>query len=174
MTRNNLINETDFDAVLRCSHPRYRKIFILLAETGYRLEDLLHLRIWQAEKATTSGVLALTEAKTGKHREVLISALAKTIFRGLITPKKSKLSYLFPTLRLVEKKKRHRSTVSRQFHDAVARAGLSEKGYTVHSLRKLYARRLYESGKTVTEVQKDLNHEYTSTTLLYLSDLRMR
>lgn len=169
--RNRIINEDDYARILKHSHPRYKPIFMLLAETGFRVDDILKMRKWVLVKAVETGVLALTEAKTGKRRSVQLSDIALNVSRGLITPRKSSLSYVFPTLRRVYRMKRHRSTLTRQFTAAAERAGLAGKGYTVHSLRKLYARRLYNKTRSLLAVQRDLNHASQQTTMFYLLDI---
>ena len=169
--RNRIINEEDYTRILKHAHPRYKPIFILLAETGVRVDDILKMRKWVLVKALDTGVLALTEAKTGKYRSVQLSDVALNVLRGLITPQKSSLSYVFPTLRRMHRMKRHRSTITRQFTTAAERAGLGGKGYTVHSLRKLYARRLYNKTRSLLAVQRDLNHSNQQTTLFYLLDI---
>ena len=168
--RNRIISEDEYTRILKHSHPRYKPIFRLLAETGFRVDDILKMRKWVLVKALDTGVLALTEDKTGKFRSVELSDVAKSVLRGLITPQKSSLSYVFPTLRRMYRMKRHRSTITRQFTAAAERAGLGGKGYTVHSLRKLYARRLYNKTRSLLAVQRDLNHSNQQTTMFYLMD----
>ena len=168
--RNRIINEDDYTRILKHSHPRYKPIFMLLAETGFRVDDILKMRKWVLVKALDTGVLALTEAKTGKSRSVQLSDVAMSVLRGLKTPQKSSLSYVFHTLRRVYRMKRHRSTLTRQFTAAAERAGLAGRGYTVHSLRKLYARRLYNKTRSLLAVQRDLNHANQQTTMFYLMD----
>ena len=70
--------------------------------------------------------------------------------------------------------KLHRSTAYRQFEKAVGKAGLKGKGYTVHSLRKLYAVRLYQSTGSLLKVQEDLNHGKIQTTMFYVFDFDVK
>lgn len=170
---NKLIPENELRLILDKADPRYRDFFVILVETGFRVEDVLSCRRWQFAKALDTRVLALTEAKTGKCREVgLTEDAAGAILSALkasvgINP----FNYVFHALRHVKKAQRHRSTVYRQFVEAAKRAGFGKKGYTIHSLRKVYARRLYDRVRSLRMVQADLNHDSPNTTRIYLSDL---
>ena len=54
---------------------------------------------------------------------------------------------------------------------AVDRANCSGRGYSPHSLRKVYAVRALAKTGDLLAVQSDLNHSHLSTTMLYaLSD----
>ena len=51
----------------------YRPLFILAAETGFRIDDVLKIRQWQASKS----VLTLREEKDGKDAERFIKRSRK-------------------------------------------------------------------------------------------------
>lgn len=172
-----------------------RALWILSAETGFRIDDLLGIRQWQvpSENRLTQRFseenrpeLTLIEAKTGNIRSVLLSDRALSALSEIWKncPKRHPFKFLFQsrltsgqpdTSQTTTKRKRklHRSTAHRHFQRAVKKAGLSGNGYTVHSLRKIYARNLYEKTQSVLAVQRDLGHAVTATTLLYVSDLKM-
>lgn len=193
--KNRYIPPVHFDRILRASPKEDRALWILASETGFRIDDLLSIRQWEvpSEKRLSSPfsdenrpTLTLIEAKTDKKRSVLLSDRAleaiSEIWRNC--PKKHPFKFLFPS-RLTsgepdtsktntkKKKKLHRSTAHRHFAKAVKKAGLTGRGYTVHSLRKIYARNLYEKTRSVLAVQRDLGHAVTATTLLYVSDLEL-
>lgn len=87
---------------------------------------------------------------------------------------KNQFAYIFKsrTKKFAQKhKKLHRTTVYRQFENAVKKAGLEGKGYTVHSLRKVYARNLFAKTNSITAVQRDMKHDNIATTLMYLVDI---
>lgn len=151
-----------------------RAIIDLLTETGYRLDDVLYSRVYHWSGDSVS----LRERKTGNIRTVRItpetrSAIA-TINRINIPigqPLRPRLSYFIPTTRINAptgcRAKRHRSTIHAHFARAVREAGYAGCGYTVHSLRKVYAHRLYERTGSLLAVQRDLGHKHLATTLLY-------
>lgn len=130
----------------------------LLAETGFRLDDLLKVRNWQLNKP----VLQLRESKTGKIRSTV---LPEHLRRKCGNP----LAYAFATSDAkARKRKIHRTTFYRHFIAAVKRAGLDGLGYTPHSLRKVYAVNLYKACRDLKAVRANLGHELLSTTCLYL------
>ena len=67
-----------------------------------------------------------------------------------------------------DRHKTHRTTIYRAFLEAVRKAGLEGKGYTIHSVRHIYAHEeLVRRDGNFYEIQKDMGHKYLSTTLLY-------
>ena len=172
--KNQYIPPRDFDRIMRHVQSDYRPLFILAAETGFRIDDVLKIRQWQASKS----VLTLREEKTGKTRSVLLSDRAKEAIKQQLATcgAVGSLRYLFPTRTNRSEQKRrklHRSTAHRHFAEAVKKAGFSNCGYTVHSLRKIYARNLYQKTGSALAVQRDLNHDNLNTTLLYIADIRL-
>lgn len=151
-----------------------RAIVDILAGTGYRLDDVLYSRVYHWSGDSVS----LRERKTGNLRTVALppeirSAIA-TVNRyntPIGQPQRSRLAYFIPTSRKSApqkcRHKRHRSTIHAHFARAVREAGYEGSGYTVHSLRKVYAHRLYERTGSVLAVQRDLGHKHLATTLLY-------
>lgn len=119
----------------------------------------------------------LIEAKTNKRRIVKITPEIRAAidgYRNAIGVYDAGLyDYLCPSRRGGQYKGSHlnRSTLYRHFVDAVHRAGYDGLGYTVHSLRKMYAVNVYKETGSLLEVQKALNHDRLTTTLLYLMDV---
>lgn len=178
--KNKYIPPDHFDRILRASFKEDRALWILSSETGFRIDDILHIRQWQvpSESACRHGgqfSLTIREQKTGNVRTVALSERAQLSLAEiwLHQPKRHKLAYLFPTRRQERCNNLHRSTVTRHFAEAVRKAGLEGEGYTVHSLRKIYARNRYACTKSMLDVQRDLGHKSLATTLLYLNDLEL-
>lgn len=196
--KNRPIPEDHFDRILRVSSADERALWILASETGFRIGDLLKIRQWQVPKcnsglpmaADRQGLtepcrMALTEEKTGKLREVKLTEKAITALQMSLNncPVRHPLRFLFPSRlrsgavdRSRERKGKrhlHRSTAHRHFARCVKEAGLSDRGYTVHSLRKVYAQRLYAETRSALAVQRDLGHASLQTTLLYIFDLEL-
>ncbi len=128
----------------------------MLVLTGYRLDDILHLRKWQLAKEQ----ITLRERKTGNIRAV---------DNPCVKPCGHPFEYMFGGRgRQGERKKLHRTTFWRHFERAVCAAGLDGKGYTVHSLRKIYAVTRYKATGDIRAVQTDLGHKSLATTCLYV------
>lgn len=149
-------------------HMRGRDLLItdILLETGFRIDDVMHLR-----KFNLSGrSVRLREMKTGHTRTATLSTETAEKVREYAGSRPT-LGYLFPALRRAKRKKQHRTTYWRHFEYACRRAGYSGCGYTPHSLRKVYAVRKFRETGSLTAVQQDLGHTNISTTALYaLSD----
>lgn len=171
--QNRQIPEDDLKKIFTHCDAWYKDFFQILIDTGFRLDDVLSIRRYEAKSALDCGVLALTEAKTGKGRRVELSADASRALAKHLKEcnKQHPFAYVYQSSRKVKKMKKHRCTPFRHFAEAVKRAGLEGKGYTVHSLRKVYARRLYAKTSSAIAVQKDLNHDKLNTTLLYICDV---
>lgn len=153
---NNYIPDVEQNAIRERLNKRDRQIFDLLVSTGYRLDDILHLRKYQL----AGRIIKLKERKTGNIRSVE-NPCAK--------PCGHPFEYVFVGKgRQGQKRKLHRSTFWRHFEKAVSAAGLDGRGYTVHSLRKVYAVNLYRQTGDIKRVQADLGHKNLATTCLYV------
>lgn len=150
--------------MMRHLNARDRLITAVLADTGFRIDDVMHTRVyhWRGD------LITLTERKTGKTRTVrlpdgLREALQEA-FKG-----KNVFSYAFPALRRLEggKAKMHRSTYWRHFVRAAELAGFGKRGITPHSLRKLYAVELLQRCGSLEAVRADLNHSKAEITMIY-------
>lgn len=176
--RNSQISKTDYERILRASSPEDRALWILAAETGFRIDDLLRARQYQISRATAEKpFLILAERKTGKTRGVSLSPRALDAIATLwgLIERRHPLAYFFQARRrlLGQKNKLHRTTVYRHFNKLLRETKLDKEGYTVHSLRKLYARTAYERTGSLLAVQRDLNHSSVNVTMLYVSNLRL-
>lgn len=165
-TKNKFIPQEDLEKIRSHLHGVDLLITDLLINTGFRLDDIMNSRVYQLAGDSVS----LLERKTQKHRSVPLSPeLAERV--KTYANKKHRFSFTFPALRRYGKKKMHRSTYWRHFMKAVDRAGCADRGYSPHSLRKVYAVRALAKTGDLLAVQSDLNHSHLSTTLLYaLSD----
>lgn len=145
----------------------------ILRLTGYRVDDLLKSRDYQWYGK--DGFVNLYEHKTKKQRKVKFTEeIRESVERYRrcrnVSRAPQALTYFVQGLRDHDRDlhKRHRSTLYRHFADAVKRAGLGGRGYTVHSLRKCYAVDLYNKCGSLLAVQTDLGHKSLSTTCLYV------
>ena len=165
------IPEDDYNAIIAHLIPTDRWLVRLLRATGYRIEDVLMTRRWMWSGTS----VCLCEAKTGNIRRVAITDSIRRIveqYEAVTKLKASRLSAFVPSRRNrpTDRHKLHRTTLWRHFQRAVKAAGLSDRGYSLHSLRKCYAVDKLRDTGSIEAVQKDLGHRYVSTTLIYLSD----
>lgn len=147
-----------------------RAVCLLALQTGYRIDDILKL---MKENITETGDISCKEAKTGKTRNHVSDDQTKQVIKNLleiVEKRKGNTSYLIPTRRgrAGDKPTLSRWSIWRAFKRAVGAAGLTGRGYTVHSLRKCYAWNLYKKTRSIPAVQRDLNHDRPDTTFIYL------
>lgn len=166
------IDPADMDRIRRRLSKEDCALVDILRLTGFRVDDLLCSVEFQWSGKTS---VTLLEAKTGNIRTVQISPeLREAIerYKSARRPrwKPNMLTYFVQARRFRkdDAHKRHRTTLYRHFAEAVKRAGLAGKGYTIHSLRKCYAVDLYNASGSLLAVQKDLGHSNIATTCLYV------
>ena len=120
------------------------------ADTGLRISDILSIR---------SGALAqtmrVTERKTGKQRTV---RLRTSTYRAAKAYAAHGQDMLIPY---------SRSTIYRHIRRAADDLGMQH--VSMHSIRKLYARQ-YCRAHGLAATQQEMQHNYLSTTLLYVVD----
>lgn len=150
-----------------------RDIIDLITLTGFRIDDILFTRVcsWAGDS------VSLCERKTGHMCTVPITTELRQVINRINRRnkpdgqrKRSPLAYFIPTTRRIRKgcrHKIHRTTIYRHFEAAVAEAGYTGCGYTIHSLRKVYAHERYKATGSLLAVQKDLGHKHLETTILY-------
>ena len=168
--QNQWIPPEHYAAIRRRLDPRMAALCDLLRDTGYRVDDVLRSTVgeWRGKDSVT-----LYEYKTKKRRTVYLTEPARSAVRRLLSYRYDLRDDdpLCPARRPVVGGRPwlHRSTVYRAFVRASERAGLSDRGYTVHSLRKCYARSAYERTGSLLAVQRDLGHKSLETTLWYVT-----
>ena len=148
---------------LRLRNPALGMLWLLGCATGYRVSDMLALRVSDARTDT----IAITEAKTGKLRVVLLPQhITNTIKRYVKARPIGEDDYLFAS-QLGGK------PITRQYaHGAIKEVGVSIglDNLGTHSMRKTYAYNLLRGSRSVATVQEALNHAYMSTTYDYVAD----
>lgn len=122
----------------------------ICADTGLRISDILAIR--SGELDTTMRVI---ERKTGKARTVRLRPA---------TLKAAKAYAAHGCDRLIPHAP---STIYRQIRRAASDLGMEH--VSMHSIRKLYARQ-YCRAHGLAATQRELQHDYLSTTMLYVLD----
>lgn len=166
------IDPQDLDKIRRRLTREDCALVDILRLTGFRVDDLLCSVEcqWNGKNSVT-----ILEAKTGNIRTVKITPEIREAIDRYKSVRRCKwkptmLTYFVQARRFRKEDahKRHRTTLYRHFDEAVRKAGLSGKGYTIHSLRKCYAVDLYNASGSLLTVQKDLGHKNIATTCLYV------
>lgn len=157
MTRAAPLTPGRYRALLRLLPPTPALCCRIMADTGLRVSDALALTCGQI-MAAPGGRLTVRETKTGKTRCVRLSprTLAIARRRAADRPADAPLMHI------------HRSTVYRAIHNAAQQLGY--KRISPHSLRKLYARRIYKRAG-LRAAQAALAHDNAATTVTYVIDL---
>lgn len=168
---NRWIPSREYDTIRRKLPREYQGFVELLRRTGFRVDDALHSR-WADWRR--GPVAVLRESKTGNLRGVWVTEEIKAALKLLPGYDRAPDdAYILSGARgrPGDAPRRHRSTVYRTWIRAVRAAGMEGRGYTIHSLRKMYARDRYNAlGGDLGAVQRDLGHKNIATTILYLSD----
>lgn len=120
------------------------------ADTGLRISDVLAIRV-----SDIAPTMRVRESKTGKERAVKLSA---DTLDAAISYAKHGHAMLIP---------RNRSTIYRQIRHAANTLGMPH--VSMHSVRKYYARQ-YCRKHGLDATQREMQHDYLSTTLLYVLD----
>lgn len=166
--QNQWIPPREYANIRRLLDPRMAALCDLLRTTGYRVDDVLHTTVgdWRGDTVT------IKEAKTGNCRTVTLSEQAKNAIHRLLAyrPTAPDDEPMFRGMRHRpgDRPWLHRSTVYRRFTSAVILAGYKGRGYTVHSLRKMYARDRYNATQSLLAVQRDMGHRNISVTMWYV------
>lgn len=160
-------------------------IFLLDIATGYRVQDIVDLTITEIKEALDNGYFEIQEKKQyrawqthvkknpksqekppPKRRHDIVPQLEK-ILRKYIKGKK-KSEYAFPS----QKGSGSKYITEKSYSDILAKVAkdkeINLKNITGHSLRKTYARRLYEETKDINYVRIALGHKSIEVTKRYL------
>ncbi len=145
------------------SNPKHRILFMTTYAAGLRVSEVCQLRI--VHLLSDRHQIHVVQGKGRKDRYTLLSPRLLGELRGywrLYRPK----DWLFPSPRDPDRPL-SKEAVQKAFTEAVARAGLPERG-GIHSLRHSFATHLMEAGVDPLTVQRLLGHSQLSTTTTYL------
>jgi len=112
--------------------------------------------------------MRIYETKSKRHREV---ALNSEQYKNLLklTWNKSDDVLVFDSHHKTGVSV-HRSTIHRHIKKSLQWLDFDA---SVHSARKLYAQNIYADTKSIEAVQKSLNHHKITTTMTYLTDIKL-
>jgi integrase/recombinase XerD len=144
-------------------HIRNRAMILLLLRTGMRIGELLNTTVNDLNLRERKIVIPLAE-KTQVGRVVYFSDDARETLLAWLAERKPDRQHLFYA--------HHRDSISytavrTQFHKYLAKAGLSQKGYSLHSLRHTFATELLNAGMRLECLQQLLGHTNLEVTRRY-------
>ena len=160
-----------FTKALAKKGDKYALLWRLGVETGLRISDLLALKV----QDVLMYPVTVKELKTGKIREFTLSEkLAADVWAYTERRKMWLSDYLFPGHgKRLDCSELQQAMTRQQAHRVIsttaAEMGLSRVG--THSMRKTYARNYFAATGDLRALQKELNHKYLDTTLLYLINI---
>ncbi len=146
-----------------CETPRETVVFGLLLGCGLRRGEVLSLDV--SDIAAEFSQLAIRDGKGGASRAVPLPDTAVGILRAYVGNLGDRSGALIRT----KIGTRLSSTgLQRLFTRVLKRAGLGDRGFTVHSLRHAFATQVLRSGTDVATVRDLLGHKSLETTGRYL------
>jgi len=160
--------ESIFNAV---TNIRNRALLMLLYRTGMRIGELLEVKL-EDIVLPDQKILIYVGSKNYEGREVYYSSDAEQALKHWLRTRDKTKRYLFygrldKPLSYVAAWKVMKKTLER--------AGLSDKGYSLHHLRHTFATEMINNGMRVEVLQQILGHQDIEMTLRYarLSDKRI-
>ena len=147
--------------VLYALTPQNALVIRVCLKTGLRVGDVVSLQTSELEKAVLKGYkITITEQKTKKKKTV---ALGKNLYEMLLS--QSGRFYVFE----------HRTDITRHrtrqaVYKDIKRAGKLfriKENLTPHSVRKIYAVKLYQKYGNLAKVRQALNHSNDEVTMIY-------
>lgn len=149
---------------------RFRNIALLslMFSTGVRRAELTNIKLSHLDLNESA---LLVNGKGNKQRVVYFNDTTKAILSEYVASHRNNFAtaktseYLFVTKRA---KKMEVSTVNKLVNKYFEMAGVKEKGYTVHSTRKVFATNIYRNTNDLITTQALLGHSNPQTTLRYV------
>ena len=144
-------------------HIRDRAIILVLLRTGMRIGELLGTRLSDVDLCEQK--IEIMEArKTRVGRVVYLSEDACAALRQWLVHRSEKSVYLFHGM---GSSRLGYEAVRCRFERYLSQAGLSESGYTLHSLRHTFASELLNAGMRLECLQQLLGHSCIEMTRRY-------
>ncbi|MEJ7831005.1 MAG: tyrosine-type recombinase/integrase [Segetibacter sp.] len=142
---------------------KHRAMFMLLYSTGIRLSELAHLRITDIDSKAMR--VKVVQGKGAKDRYTILSEQVLLELRAYYVQYRP-VEYLFNGM---GKGRRYsQRSIEKAVENAIIKAGLENKHYTVHTIRHSFATHLVDNGTDVHTVKELLGHNSIGTTMQYL------
>lgn len=144
-------------------HVRNRAMVLILLRTGMRIGEVLHARVQDIDLKSRK-ILIYEASKTGIGRVVYFSNDAKEALEAWLKEKDPRGRILFCKRNL---KPLSYAGARAMFRRNLKKAGLLDKGYTIHCLRHTYASELLNAGMRLECLQPLLGHTNLEVTRRY-------
>ena len=144
-------------------HVRDRAIVLVLLRTGMRIGELLDTRLQEVD-LNEQKIEIMEAQKTRVGRVVYLSEDACVALRQWLAQRSEKSAYLFHGM---GRSRLGYEAVRCRFERYLFQAGLSESGYTLHSLRHTCASELLNAGMRLECLQQLLGHSCIEMTRRY-------
>jgi len=148
------------DAVQNVKH---RTLLSLLYSTGMRLREIAHLKI--ADIDSKAMRIKVVSGKGNKDRFTLLSAPMLLELRAYYVQYRPEI-YLFNGAG--KGRKYGERTIQTIMTQALAKAGLTDKQYSVHTIRHSFATHLLDHGADLPTIKSLLGHANITQTMQYL------
>lgn len=138
--------------------------------TGARLSEIFGLNVGDV-KDQDRLLIRAEMAKRHKERTVPLNKIvSRAISEWLLTKEDLGEPLKFDSALFVSQKngRLSRRSVQEMFTNRTRAAGLQNRGYTVHSMRHSFAKRLVQNGTGIEVVQKLLGHASLASTGIYI------
>lgn len=168
------IREADIEIFLsNLKDLRYRCIFLLMLRSGLRVGEVCQLK--QEDVQIKGQKLMVRNGKGKVDRLVYFSLAVKADLEQWLNQQPLKNSYCFPSKRKPGSPL-HCSTIREWMKNYLKELGLSQQGYTPHSLRHTFATNLLNVGVPLVVLKDLMGHRTLDQTLMYakLSDQTIR
>jgi site-specific recombinase XerD len=142
---------------------KHRAMFMLLYSTGIRLSELAHLRITDIDSKAMR--VKVVQGKGAKDRYTILSEQVLLELRAYYVQYRP-VEYLFNGMG--KGRKYSLRSIEKAVENAIIKAGLENKHYTVHTIRHSFATHLVDNGTDVHTVKELLGHNSIGTTMQYL------
>ena len=147
---------------------KHKAEIALLYSSGIRVSELCRLHCRDILKS--KGCIFISRSKNRSERYAVLSQKALIILIDYIRyyyPNAKPDDWLFPGQR--PGTYINDQSVRTIFNVAVANAGLSDRGFVLHSTRHAFGLHLYEAGADIISIKEALGHKSLSSTEVYLA-----
>lgn len=149
-------------------NPKHKAELALLYSSGIRVSELTRLKC--GDIYHSRNCIYISKSKNRSDRYAVLSEKAYDLLVTYIRtfyPSAKKQDWLFPGQKLGSHI--HQQSVYNTFKKWLSVLGLSDLGYTLHSLRHGFGLHLYESGTDIMTIKEAMGHKSLSSTSVYLT-----
>ena len=152
--------------LIEVASPHLQPILMLALGTGLRKGDILGLR-WQ-DIDLDYDLITVFMQKTQRRHEIPILPMLREMLERMKREATSSEYVCTYKARGREAQPTKVRDIKTAFHAALKRAGLADKGFRFHDLRRTFATMLYNRGAGILRIRDLLGHKSVMTTERYL------